>query len=47
MHNLHQGDGPPYNDLDELAGSWTRQEAEEFNRFVAENFERIDPDDWK
>ena len=35
-----------YHDLDHLAGSWTRKEAEEFDKFIAEQ-RTIDPDLWK
>lgn len=33
-------------DLSWLYGSWTKKEAEEFDK-ATEVFERIDPDDWK
>jgi hypothetical protein len=40
------GDVPRrHNDLDALAGSWSAEEAEEFERALAEQ-RRIDPDIW-
>jgi plasmid stability protein len=38
--------GPPYHDLDHLAGSWSKEQADEFDRLLAEQ-RRIDPEDWK
>lgn len=35
-----------YHDLDHLVGTWTEQEAEEFERLLAEQ-RTIDPDLWK
>jgi plasmid stability protein len=35
-----------YHDLDELAGSWTKQEAEAFERALAKQ-RAIDPEMWK
>src|SRR5262245_43531196 len=35
------GDG-----LDQLAGTWTKEEADEFNRYIEEAFEKIDPEMW-
>ena len=40
-------DGDKENKLLALAGTWTKQEADEFNRVVDEMNERIDPEDWK
>ena len=34
-----------YHDLDHLAGSWTKKEAEEFEKFIAEQ-RTIDPGLW-
>ena len=39
-------DKPRYHDLDHLAGSWTKEEAAEFDKFIAEQ-RTIDPDLWK
>lgn len=33
--------------LDSVFGTWTKEEADEFNRIVDEMNERIDPEDWK
>lgn len=35
-----------YHDLDHLAGSWTKEEAEEFDK-ITKSFRTIDPDLWK
>ncbi len=35
-----------YHDLDHLAGSWTKEEAEAFEKLIAEQ-RTIDPDLWK
>ena len=35
-----------YHDLDELAGSWTKREADEFDRHLAAQ-RTIDPDAWR
>lgn len=35
-----------HGDLDDLAGTWTEKEAEEFESHITD-FEKIDPDDWK
>ena len=35
-----------YHDLDHLAGSWTKEEAEEFDKLIAEQ-RTIDPELWK
>ena len=35
-----------YHDLDELAGTWTKRQAEEFNKAIAP-FEKIDEELWK
>ena len=36
---------PSYSDLSDLAGSWSKEELEEFQRNV-QLFERIDPELW-
>ena len=42
-----QGDGRNIGDaLDDLIGSWSQQEADEFNRSL-EHFESVDESDWK
>ena len=42
-----QGDGRNIGDaLDDLFGSWTQQESEEFDRAL-EHFESVDESDWK
>lgn len=33
--------------VDAIFGTWTKKEADEFNRTIEEEFERIDPEDWK
>lgn len=33
-------------DLDEFFGTWTKEEADEFDRVLAE-MRKIDPEDWK
>lgn len=33
--------------LEKLAGSWTNEETEEFNKVIDEMFEQIDPEMWK
>ena len=38
---------PVHHDLDFLFGTWTKEEAEEFDKVVEEEFEQIDWDDWK
>jgi len=38
--------GKKKRDLSDLAGSWTKEEAEEFDRNIADT-EVIHPDDWK
>jgi len=35
-----------HHDLDDLAGSWSKEEADEFDRFLKEH-RRIDPELWK
>ncbi len=35
-----------YHDLDHLAGTWTKEEADEFDKIV-KSFRTIDPDLWK
>ncbi len=35
-----------YHDLDHLAGSWTKEEAEAFDK-ITQSFRTIDPDLWK
>ncbi len=37
--------GPPYHDLDDLFGSWTAEEADEFDQALREQ-RRIDLADW-
>jgi hypothetical protein len=39
-------DLPEYHDLDHLAGTWTKEETEEFLKNIAE-FEHIDPNLWR
>lgn len=46
---LIQGSGaqlPVYRDLDDLAGTWTEEEAEEFRR-ATEIFNQVDEDLWR
>lgn len=44
---LTRNQGPrEYHDLDHLAGSWTHEEAEEFNKTLKE-IRRIEPEMWK
>jgi hypothetical protein len=46
---IGQGNGPHlpvYRDLDELAGTWTAEEAEEFRK-ATELFNRVDEDLWR
>ncbi|MFU8858241.1 MAG: antitoxin [Deferrisomatales bacterium] len=38
--------GPPYDDLDHLAGTWTQEEADEFAQRTAA-FETVDEDLWR
>lgn len=38
--------GPPYTDLDHLLGRWSKEEAEEFDRALAET-RQIDPELWR
>jgi hypothetical protein len=38
--------GPPYHDLDFLAGTWSEEEAREFEKNTSE-FRRIDPEMWQ
>ena len=33
--------------LDRFAGTWTKEEAEEFNKIIEESFEVIDEEDWQ
>lgn len=33
--------------LDELFGSWTKKEADEFDKFIEDAFEQINPESWK
>jgi hypothetical protein len=33
--------------LDAVFGTWTKEEADEFDKVIEEEFERIDPEDWK
>jgi hypothetical protein len=35
-----------YHDLDHLVGTWTKEEADEFDKIV-KSFRTIDPDLWK
>jgi hypothetical protein len=47
--NTFMGNGKKqerYNDLDSLAGTWTEDEAAEFDKAI-EDFEIIDPEAWK
>jgi hypothetical protein len=37
---------PPHHDLDSLAGTWTEEEATEFDN-ATEGFRRVDPDLWQ
>ena len=37
---------PPSNELDRFFGTWTKEEADEFDRSLAEQ-RRIDPEMWK
>lgn len=37
---------PPYHDLDALAGTWTEEEAAEFET-ATEGFRQVDPDLWR
>lgn len=34
-------------DLSQFFGSWSKEEADEFDRIIEETSERIDPEDWK
>ena len=44
---IEQGKGlPVYRDLDDLAGTWTAEEAEEFRK-ATEPFSRVDEDLWR
>jgi hypothetical protein len=38
--------GPPFHDLDDLAGTWTEEEAAEFDQ-ILEGLRRIDPELWE
>lgn len=33
--------------LDELFGSWTKEEGDEFDKIIEEEFEQINPEGWK
>lgn len=33
--------------VDAVFGMWTKKEADEFDKVIEEEFERIDPEDWK
>lgn len=33
--------------LDELFGSWSKEEGDKFNRVIEAMFERVDPESWK
>ena len=35
------------NDFSEFLGLWTKEEADEFNRVIEEEFEQVDPQDWR
>lgn len=35
------------NDFSEFLGLWTKEEADDFNRVIEEQFEQVDPQDWK
>ena len=39
-------DGPPYTDLDHLFGIWSDEEADEFDKHLAEQ-RRIEPEMWE
>ena len=43
MENM---EGPPYHDLDALAGTWSKEEAEVFLKAIAE-FEQVDEKLWR
>jgi hypothetical protein len=38
--------GPPFHDLDDLMGTWTEEEADEFDRILKE-IRTIDPEMWE
>ena len=44
--NLLQEKPTRYRDLDAFAGSWTKEQADEFDRTLAEQ-RKIDPEMWK
>lgn len=33
--------------LDQLYGSWSKEQAESFDKIIDDNFEKIDPESWK
>jgi len=33
--------------VDAVFGTWTKEEADEFDKVIKEEFEKIDPEDWK
>ena len=39
-------EAPPYHDLDALAGTWSKEEADEFLKAIAE-FEQVDEKLWR
>lgn len=43
---LDKPPGPPYHDLDWFFGSWTKEQADEFDAFLREE-RKIDPRDWE
>lgn len=43
---VHEGPAARYHDLDELSGSWAREEAAEFEAVLREQ-RTIDPDVWR
>ena len=43
---ISPANGPPYRDLDFMAGTWTEAETQEFLEIVGE-FRRIDPEIWQ
>lgn len=42
---LSEATGPRHHDLDDLAGTWSDEQAEEFDRSVAKQ-RRVDPEVW-
>lgn len=35
------------NNLDRFYGVWSKEEADEFDKIINQEFEKIDPNDWK